>query len=377
MEDKMAELKIIKMSEITPEPVDWLWEPYIAYGAITLIQGDGGQGKTTVSLAIAAALTKGEALPSGSSPIRSNVIIQNGEDSYSHTIRPRLEQLGANCDLIHFIDEEETALSFADERIEQTIVATNAKLLILDPVQAYFGKANMNSANGVRPLLKKLGAVAARHGCAVLLVGHLNKKGGKAQYAGLGSIDIYAAARSVMTVGCTGIDENIRAVVHNKSNLAFAGKSQAFGLDPISGFNWLGDCDTTIDEVLGKGKKPESQFAKARRFIETTLASRPVPAVEVMEMAEEQGISLSTLNRAKEALGAISIKQGEQWFWVLPIEAECREVYQDTQHSQDSQTQHFQGDVQEVSQCTALTNLSNLTTLNILSEQNQIVQEVF
>ena len=194
----MTELKIIKMSDIRPEPVDWLWEPYIPNGAITLIQGDGGTGKTTVSLAIAAALTKGEALPGGNTPVPSNVIIQNAEDSYAQTIRPRLEMMGADCDMIHVIDEDEQALSLSDERIEETIVQTNAKLLLLDPIQAYFGGANMNSANGVRPLMKKLGMVAARHNCAVLLVGHLHKKSGKAQYAGLGSIDIFAASRSVL-----------------------------------------------------------------------------------------------------------------------------------------------------------------------------------
>jgi hypothetical protein len=211
-----------------------------------------------------------------------------------------------------------------------------------------------------------------------LIVGHLNKKGGKAQYAGLGSIDIFAAARSVMTVGCTGIDENIRAIVHNKSNLAPAGKSQAFGLDPVSGFTWMGDCDTTIDEVLGRGKKPESQFAKARRFLETTLAdARPVPAVEIMQMAEEQGISPATLNRAKDALGVLSTKRGTQWFWVLPIEVEHTDVTQDSQHYQDYHAQDYQSGAGEVSQSTALINMSNLINMTNFPEQNQNSQEVF
>jgi RecA/RadA recombinase len=352
------------MSDIHPEPVEWLWEPYIPSGAITLIQGDGSAGKTTVTLAIAAALTRGDSLPGGSTLIPSNVIIQNGEDSYAQTIRTRLEQMGADCDRIHVIDEDEKALSLSDSRIEEAIINTSAKLVLLDPVQAYFGRANMNSANGVRPLMKKLGEVAARHSCAVLLVGHLHKKASKAAYAGLGSIDMFAAARSVLTVGYTNVDESIRAIVQNKSNLAPAGKSQAFRIDPINGFQWLGDCDVTVDEVLGKPRKPESQFAKARRFIETILANGPVLAVEVMECAEAEGISLSTLNRAKEALGAISTKQGEQWFWVLPIEAEYRDVGDVTQDSQHSQA--AQGKVLLLSD---MTNMSNLTILENLDGQ--------
>jgi archaellum biogenesis ATPase FlaH len=353
------------MSDIRPEPVGWLWEPYIPHGAITLIQGDGSAGKTTITLAIAAAITKGDALPNGNTFIPSNVIIQNGEDSYAQTIRTRLEQMGADCERIYIIDEDEKALTLSDCRIEEAIIRTSAKLCLLDPVQAYFGRANMNSANGVRPLMKKLGEIAARHGCAVLLVGHLHKKANKAQYAGLGSIDIFAAARSVLTVGYTNTDENIRAIVQNKNNLAPVGKSQSFRIDPIHGFEWLGDCDVTVDEILGKPRKPESQFAKARRFIETTLSNGPVLAIEVMERAEAEDISLSTLNRAKEALGAISIKHGEQWFWVLPIEAECRDVtdvFQDSQHYQDVQS--------KILLLPTVANLNNLTTLKNLNEQN-------
>jgi RecA-family ATPase len=238
------------MSEIQPEPVNWLWEPYIPSGKITLIQGDGSMGKTTAAMAITAAVSTGTPLPgSGYYAEPANVIVQNAEDSYSQTIRPRLEQSGADCGMIHVIDEDEDALSFSDERIEQTIMQTKARLCILDPVQAYFKGANMNSANSVRPLMKHLGKVAERHDCAILLVGHLHKSGGKAAYRGLGSIDIYAAARSVLTVGCAGVDENIRVMVHNKSNLAPAGKPQAFTLDPVYGFTWTGEYNISVDEV--------------------------------------------------------------------------------------------------------------------------------
>ncbi len=334
----MENLKIITMRDIEAEAVDWLWKPYLPLGKISIVQGDPGDGKTTMMLAVAAAVTMGGALPGGGTTAHTSVIFQTAEDGLADTIKPRLEQLGADCGRVHVIDESESALSLADERIEQAIVKMGAKLFILDPLQAYLGGADMHSAGGIRPLMKSLGAIAERTGCAIAAIGHLNKKGGKAQYRGLGSIDIFAAARSVLTVGKIDVDENMRALVHNKSNLAPPGVPLAFGLEPAGGFTWLGEYDISIDELLrDKKQPPESQFAKVRRLIEKALAGGPVPAADMEQMAEEQSISPKTLHRAKSALGVISIKRGGGWLWELPIEAEFTECREEGQHGQDGQ----------------------------------------
>jgi hypothetical protein len=248
--------------------------------------------------------------------------LTRAEDGYTDTVKPRLQRLGADCHLVHVIDECEYPLTLADERIEQAISQADAKLFIADPLQGFCRGADINSVGGMRPLLKQLGAVAERTGCAVVLINHLNKKGGQAQYRGLGSIDIYAAARSVLTVGKLPLDENMRAIVHSKSNLSVPGKSQAFGVDADGTFSWLGDCDITTDEMLTGKPKPESRFAKARRLIETELANGEVSAAEIFEIAEEQGISGKTLNRAKSALGVLSYQRCGKWFWQLPVDAE-------------------------------------------------------
>jgi hypothetical protein len=127
----------------------------------------------------------------------------------------------------------------------------------------------------------------------------------------------------------------MRAVVHSKSNLAPKGKSFATGLDSDGRFVWLGDYDITIEELLSNKKPPESQFAKARRLIETKLAGGPVPAADMEEMAEELGISPKTLHRAKSALGVISVKRGGCWYWELPIEVEFTVCDADGEHGQD------------------------------------------
>ena len=356
----MSKLKLVSMRDVVLEPIQWLWKPYIPLGKISIIQGDGGEGKTTLALAIAAAVSSGEALPGGGNTLPAHVIVQNAEDGVPDTIKPRLEQLWADLGKIDFIDEDESdrPLTFIDERIEEAIVRKNAKLFIFDPIQAFFGRANMNAAGSVRPIMKKLGQVASRTGCAILLVGHLGKKGGRAQYRGLGSIDIFAAARSVMTVGRLRGEENLRAMVHNKSNLAPPGVAQAFGFDPANGFTWMGEHDVTIEELLGGKAKADSQFIKAQNLIKMALAGGlmpgPTAAEDMMTMAEDEGISAKTMYRAKDALGVISVKRNNIWWWQMPVEVKHTEVAQDGQHGQDRHTQ----DGQEKK----LTTLTNMTT---------------
>ncbi len=330
-------LKILTMEEIQTESVQWLWNPFIALGKITLVQGDPGVGKSTAVLAIAADLTNG-ALPFGSGiSAPASVIYQTAEDGYADTVKPRLQRLGADCSMVHVIDESEYPLSLSDDRIEQAITLTGARLFIADPLQGFCRGADMHSVNGMRPLMAKLGGVAERTGCAVVVISHLRKSGGQSAYRGLGSIDIYAAARSVLTVGKLPLDESMRAIVHTKSNLSPLGNAQAFGLDDNGGFCWLGDCDATVDDVMGGKPKAENQFTKARRLLETKLARGPMPAVEIMQMAEDEGISFKTFKRAKEALGILSVKRGGQWYWDLPIEVDYESVTQEGQNTEEGQ----------------------------------------
>jgi predicted ATP-dependent serine protease len=172
-------MKLINMNEVQSEPVRWLWYPYIPYGKITLVQGDPGDGKTTFVLAVAALLTNGTPMPE-TEPTEiitpQTVIYQTAEDGLADTIKPRLVNIGADCSKVIVINESETPLSFSDNRIEQAIVTTQARLLILDPLQAYLGAdVDMHRANEVCPSFKALAGVAEKTGCAVLIIGHMNK----------------------------------------------------------------------------------------------------------------------------------------------------------------------------------------------------------
>ena len=141
------------------------------------------------------------------------------------------------------------------------ISRTGAGLVVLDPIQAYLGDGvDMHRANEVRPVLKRVAAMAERTGCAVILIGHMNKAQGlKAGYRGLGSIDFRAAARSVLVVGRLKEDPTVRIVAQDKNSLAPEGRSVAFQLDGAQGFSWKGVCDLTVDDVLSGGGKLQTK----------------------------------------------------------------------------------------------------------------------
>ncbi len=247
------EVPITSMSDIEAKAVDWLWYPYIPLGKITIIQGDPGEGKTTFVLAVIAALTQGETLPGCSYAMEPmNVIYQTAEDGLADTIKPRLVAAGADFSRVKVIEEGSRELTLVDERLEQAIRQTGARLIVLDPIQAYLGSCvDMHRANEVRPVMKRLADMAERTDCAVVLVGHINKaQGMKASYRRLGSIDFLAAARSVLVVGRLKNEPEVRVVAQSKSSLAPEARSIVFTLTSEQGFQWGGFCDATVDDVL-------------------------------------------------------------------------------------------------------------------------------
>lgn len=319
MEQKI-ELKMIRMSEVQSQEIEWLWYPFIPYGKLTIIQGDPGDGKTTLVLNIAAKLSNGEPLDKNMEIKESiNIIYQTAEDGLADTVKPRLELAGADCEKIIVIDESDKSLSIADERLEEAIVRTGARLLILDPIQAYLGGGmDMNRANEARDMTKKLGALAEKTKCAIILIGHMNKaSGNKAAYRGMGSIDFFAVARSVLLVGRVEGEPDIRAVIQIKNNLAALGHPKAFALSE-DGFQWLGDYEITAEEVLGGVAPKANKMEQAKQMLrELAETQNMVLSNEIFDRADESGISKRTLENAKKDMGIRAKKINNSWYWDL------------------------------------------------------------
>ena len=304
---KAETVKIIRMSDVELTPVEWLWKPYLPFGKLSVLQGNPGEGKTYFAMHLAAACTNGKLLPNMERMEPFNVIYQTAEDGLGDTVKPRLIEAGADLDRVLVIDDSEVQLTLSDERIEKAIIENNARLVIIDPIQAYLGAdVDMNRANEVRPIFMRLGQVAQRTGCAILLIGHLNKAAGmQSLQRGLGSIDIAAAVRSVMFIGKLKHDPTMRILTHEKSSLAPPGVSLAFSLGDERGFRWVGEYDITADEMLsGIEPQRETKTQQAKDLICTLLAGgKQALSEDIDKAALERGIPGRTVRDAKRELG--------------------------------------------------------------------------
>ncbi|GHU92070.1 hypothetical protein FACS1894202_14450 [Clostridia bacterium] len=319
-----VEVETTSAADIQTRPINWLWAPYLPIGTASVLFGEGGDGKSFASLAIAAAISNGTLLPGMTEPFpASDVIVQNAENGWAQVIKPRLEMLGADCARIHRINETDKPLTLADDRIEAAIVKTGARLFICDPIQSHLPPSmSMGRAESIRPMLTHLERVAERTGCCVLLIGHVTKSRGNAQHRGLGSVDIVNSVPSVLFLGrAEGYDRDVRIIAHGKANFSEQGASQMFRLNKSDGFKWVGECDATPDDILNfsasKAREDKNKVDEAADFLTELLSEGDVPANEAIELADEAGISKRTLERARAALDVKAKRVDGHWVWSM------------------------------------------------------------
>jgi len=185
-------------------------------------------------------------------------------------------------------------------------------------------QADVYRANEVRAVLAPLAKLASQHGCAILAVRHINKaKGNRAIYAGQGSIDFTAAARSVLLAGSAPGDPAQHAVLHIKSNLAAPGAGFGYRLEE-GRFLWTGETRLTAGDLLSPDPTSDdlSGQDEAEQFLQDVLAAGPRPAQEILAEAKRAGIAERTLRRAKTRARVASKRvvagSEAEWLWSLP-----------------------------------------------------------
>lgn len=328
-------------SEIEVEEVEWLWPHRIPLRKLTLLVGRGGLNKSTLSLDLAARLTRGQEMPETSHRCGpGKALILSTEDSASDTIRPRLEAAGA--DLCRVKIQTRGGGSFPKHlrQLEKEVTGFDADLVIIDPLTAFLGtKINMNDPQDVRKVLSPLKEIAERTDCVFLAVVHLNKReGASPRHRVLGSGDLVNAARSVMLVEEDPEDDDKRVVAQVKSNLGPPAKALAFSVvrsaeNPrVPRINWDGESPYDPHILLNPGfSSAPSKKERAKVFIKNILRHGPVRSAEVFELADEQGFSERTLKRAKKELPNVVSKrppssfEDREWYWLLDEHMEAFE----------------------------------------------------
>ena len=322
MQEKEALVPMLCYKDIEQTSVEWLWFPYIPFGKLTIIQGNPGEGKTYFAMMLTAACTNRKLFPNMEDIEPFNVIYQTAEDGMGDTIKPRLVEAGADLSRVMVIDDSEEVLTLSDDRIEKAVRQNHVRLVIIDPVQAFIGAdVDMNRANEVRPVFRKLGMIAEKTSCAIVLIGHLNKSSGtQSTYRGLGSIDIMAAVRSLIFIGKVRKDPTTRVLIHEKSSLAPPGETMAFKLGDEEGFRWVGAYEISADELLdGKeGKATETKLERGAKLIQELLVDKNEISIrELDDKAKEHGISGRTMRDVRSRM------KNELEYWINEKQENC------------------------------------------------------
>lgn len=338
-------VNLINASDITVEPVNWLWEGWLASGKLHILAGVAGTGKTTISLSLAAIVSRGGCWPDGSLAAESKVVIWSGEDDHADTLVPRLDAAGAKRSNIHLVKDVSADgkrrpfdPALHSESLADAVALTGSVgLLIIDPiVSAVAGNGNANS--DVRRGLQPLVDLAQRTGCAVLGITHFSKgtAGGNPLERVTGSLAFGAVARIVLVTGDYEQQEEDqiakRVLCRAKSNIGpddggfvfeiaevERDDSQSIAATRIKWSNWVEGKASQLLRPVDPVTNVGSALTEAKDFLEEVLSRGPASRQVIEQEGKDQGIKWATIRRACELLGIQKNKDGMQggWIWSL------------------------------------------------------------
>ncbi len=333
---KAAAPTFIYMDTVQAEQVEWLWPGYIPLGKLTMLEGDPGLGKSMLTLSLTGVVTgNNKRLPDGQrADVDGGVVLISLEDGVADTIRPRLDAV-LEADLSAIIALNEVSADGGQrlvtipgdlDIIEAAILDCNAKLVILDPLSAILSAAHdINKDQDVRRALAPLAALADRHGCAIVILRHLGKEGGKsALYRGAGSIGVIGAARAGLMVAKSPDDpEHERIFSQTKSNLGAPMPSLSYRIEEADNgagrIVWGGQSSYSADQLANQRPGVSEALAEAVEFLQELLKDGPVYATDAEASRKQAGIAERTLERARKRLNIQAVREGYstggRWRW--------------------------------------------------------------
>ncbi len=328
--------RLTRLSDVQPQSISWLWRSRIPLGMLTLLDGDPGLGKSTITADLAARITTGTPMPTETDARDpADVILMSAEDHVASVIRPRLDAARADTARVHVLDampeseEPDAAPTLSADHIERLSAAIDsrrARLVVIDPLMAHLPPdVDAHRDEDVRRMLRRLTTVAERTGAAILIVRHLRKTSGPALYRGGGSIGIVGAARLAMLAAVDPVDPTGRLLAVSKSNVGQIPRSLKYRIveaGEVGRVDWGVEVDVSADELAAVADPDDEQssgLVDATAALRKVLDAGPIPTTDAEEkVRKETGVSKRTFERARQGLGVVSTRESGGWVLSLP-----------------------------------------------------------
>lgn len=320
------------IASVQPREAEYLAEPYLPRGMITILAGHAGQGKTTLALWLASHVSNGDLMPGGKP---GNVYYFTTENDESIVLRPRLEAMDARLDRVMVMRSDARQLTLTDPRLFEMHKIFDGKpdLIVFDPVQSYVGKKlDMNRTDDVRFMMDNLNKLLHATNAAVVLICHTKKApmgfNGRPCELINGSSDFVNAARSVCFLGRDPARPDVCVVAQEKNSLGLPGASLAFTIGEDGAVHWSDEeCELTAAQILTYSDEKRRHAARpserAQAALRDLLAkNEKMRSTDILEACAKQGISRSAVYRARDELPIQKQRTGMGSFWSMPAKSQ-------------------------------------------------------
>ena len=320
------------IASVQPREAEYLAEPYLPRGMITILAGHAGQGKTTLALWLASHVSNGDLMPGGKP---GNVYYFTTENDESIVLRPRLEAMDARLDRVMVMRSDARQLTLTDPRLFEMHKIFDGKpdLIVFDPVQSYVGKKlDMNRTDDVRFMMDNLNKLLHATNAAVVLICHTKKApmgfNGRPCELINGSSDFVNAARSVCFLGRDPARPDVCVVAQEKNSLGLPGASLAFTIGEDGAVHWSDEeCELTAAQILAYSDEKRRHAARpserAQAALRDLLAkNEKMRSTDILEACAKQGISRSAVYRARDELPIQKQRTGMGSFWSMPAKSQ-------------------------------------------------------